>query len=122
MAEDKVRLGIIGLGAEGGMYAKFIDGGMIPNMQIGAICDILPEKKAQADALGVPFFTDYKEMIASGVPCGPDPEKHIRALRRFMEAGYDRICIHQIGPEQEPFMDFYAREVLPRVAEPIAVS
>ncbi len=63
-----------------------------------------------------------EEMIASGVPCGPDPEKHIRALRRFMEAGYDRICIHQIGPEQEPFMDFYAREVLPRVAEPIAVS
>lgn len=94
MAEDKVRLGIIGLGAEGGMYAKFIDGGMIPNMQIGAICDILPEKKAQADALGVPFFTDYKEMIASGeveaivttVPHYLHPEMGIHALENGIHA------------------------------------
>ena len=66
MAEDKVRLGIIGLGAEGGMYAKFLDAEMVPNMRIGAICDILPEKKEQADAYGVPFYADYKEMIDSG--------------------------------------------------------
>lgn len=58
------------------------------------------------------------ETIAAEVPCGPDPEAHIRALRRYVDAGYDHICVHQIGPEQERFMDFYAREVLPRVAEP----
>ena len=33
---DKVRLGIIGLGAEGGMYATFLDGGLVENMTIGA--------------------------------------------------------------------------------------
>ena len=92
MAEGKVRLGIIGLGAEGGMYAKFIDGGMVPNMEIGAICDILPEKKEAADEYGVPFYTDYKEMIASGnvdavvttVPHYLHPEMGIYALDHGM--------------------------------------
>ncbi len=58
MAENKLRLGIIGLGAEGGMYAQFIKSGMVPTVEVGAICDVLPEKKATADALGVPFYDD----------------------------------------------------------------
>lgn len=94
MAEDKVRLGIIGLGAEGGMYAKFIDAGMVENMRIGAICDILPEKKEQADAFGVPFFTDYKAMIDSDevdavvttVPHYLHPEMGIYALDHGIHA------------------------------------
>ena len=94
MAEDKVRLGIIGLGAEGGMYAKFLDGEMVPNMRIGAICDILPEKKEEADAYGVPFYADYKEMIDSGdvdavvttVPHYLHPEMGIYALQQGIHA------------------------------------
>jgi hypothetical protein len=35
---NKVRLGIVGLGAQGSMYARFIKTGMVPNMEIGAIC------------------------------------------------------------------------------------
>lgn len=92
MSDKKVRLGIIGLGAEGGMYANFLDSGMVPNMVIGAICDILPEKKEKADAYGVPFFADYKEMIASGtvdavvttVPHYLHPEMGIYALDHGM--------------------------------------
>ncbi|NLE18302.1 MAG: Gfo/Idh/MocA family oxidoreductase, partial [Propioniciclava sp.] len=94
MAEDKVRLGIIGLGAEGGMYAKFLDAEMVPNMRIGAICDILPEKKEEADAYGVPFYADYKEMIDSGdvdavvttVPHYLHPEMGIYALQQGIHA------------------------------------
>ena len=41
---NKVRLGIIGLGAQGSMYAKFIADGMVPNMVIGAIGDLDPAK------------------------------------------------------------------------------
>jgi len=92
MTENKVRLGIIGLGAEGGMYANFLNSGMVPNMVIGAICDILPEKKAKADEYGVPFYADYKEMIASGdvdavvtpVPHYLHPEMGIYALDHGM--------------------------------------
>ena len=56
------------------------------------------------------------EKIAEMVPCGPDPEKHLNAIRRYIDAGFDHICIHQIGPAQEAFMDFYAREIFPKLA------
>jgi predicted dehydrogenase len=66
MATDQVRLGIIGLGAEGGMYATFLSEGKVPNMTIGAIADIDESKRAAAEKLGVPFYTDYQELINSG--------------------------------------------------------
>lgn len=87
---QKVRLGIIGHGAEGTMYSKFLTEGHVPEMEIGAICDILPEKKEAADSYGVPFFTDYIDMLDSGtidaiVTCVPHylhPEMGIEALKR----------------------------------------
>jgi hypothetical protein len=32
-----------------------------------------------------------------------------------VDAGFDEVYIHQIGPEQEAFFDFYANHVLPRL-------
>lgn len=91
---DIVRLGIIGLGTEGGMYARFISAGRVPGLSIGAVCDILPEKKEAADALDAPFYTDYREMIASGdvdavvttVPHYLHPEVGIHALEHGVHA------------------------------------
>ena len=37
---EQVRLGIVGFGAQGSMYARMITDGMVPNMEIGAICDV----------------------------------------------------------------------------------
>lgn len=53
--------------------------------------------------------------IAQSVVCGPDPERHIARIRQYIEADYDHVYIHQIGPDQEGFFQFYQREVLPRV-------
>jgi coenzyme F420-dependent glucose-6-phosphate dehydrogenase len=58
-----------------------------------------------------------EEEMVEIVACGPDPERHLEMIGRFHEAGFDHVYIHQIGPDQEGFMDFYAREVLPRVSE-----
>jgi G6PDH family F420-dependent oxidoreductase len=58
-----------------------------------------------------------EEAIAEKVVCGPDPERHVAALRQAAEAGFDHVCVHQIGPDQEGFLRFYAREVLPRLGE-----
>lgn len=90
----KIRLGIIGLGAEGDMYANFLQEARVENMEIGAICDILPEKKEQADEYGVPFYSDYKELITSGevdaivttVPHYLHPEMGIFALENNIHA------------------------------------
>ena len=92
----KVRIGIIGLGAQGSMYAKFITDGLVPNMEIGAIADIDPAKAdvAAAQYPDVPFFTDYLEMMDSGsvdavVTCVPHflhPQIGIEALERDIHA------------------------------------
>jgi len=37
----------------------------------------------------------------------------IEAIREYVEAGYDHVYVHQAGPDQDGFFDFYEREVLP---------
>ena len=91
-----VRLGIIGIGAQGGYYAGFLHSGKVKNMVIGAICDIDPAKKEMVAEKypGTPFFSDYIEMMESGlvdavVTCVPHylhPEMGINALKRNLHA------------------------------------
>ncbi|GAA5055426.1 G6PDH family F420-dependent oxidoreductase [Thermocatellispora tengchongensis] len=54
-----------------------------------------------------------EEQATKSVPCGPDPEEHIAAIRKYIDAGFDEVYVCQIGPEQEAFFDFYAKQVLP---------
>jgi G6PDH family F420-dependent oxidoreductase len=53
------------------------------------------------------------EDVAKQVTCGPDAEAHVNALREYVDAGFDHVYVHQIGPEQDGFFDFYERQVLP---------
>ena len=55
------------------------------------------------------------DQIAEEIVCGPDPERHLEKIRAFMKGGFDHVCIHQVGPDQEGFMRFYAREILPKL-------
>jgi coenzyme F420-dependent glucose-6-phosphate dehydrogenase len=55
------------------------------------------------------------EDVVETVACGPDPGAHIENAKKFLDAGYDHIWFHQIGPDQEGFFGFYEREVLPRL-------
>jgi coenzyme F420-dependent glucose-6-phosphate dehydrogenase len=57
------------------------------------------------------------DKIAELIPCGPDPEKHLNGIREYIKAGFDHIFIHQIGSDQEQFMNFYAREIFPQIAK-----
>jgi G6PDH family F420-dependent oxidoreductase len=54
-----------------------------------------------------------EETIAESVICGPDPQKHREAIQEYIDAGYDHVYVHQVGPDQEGFFDFYRREILP---------
>lgn len=53
--------------------------------------------------------------MAATVACGPDPEVHLEQIKKYVDAGYDHICVHQIGPDQDGFFDFYSREILPKL-------
>jgi coenzyme F420-dependent glucose-6-phosphate dehydrogenase len=54
--------------------------------------------------------------IAKGIVCGPDPERHRTAIQEYVDAGYDHVYVHQVGPDQEGFLDFCEREILPAFA------
>ena len=51
--------------------------------------------------------------VAEAVVCGPDPERHRAAIQEYVDAGYERVYVHQIGSDQAGFFDFYEREILP---------
>jgi hypothetical protein len=59
-------------------------------------------------------------MMAEAVPCGPDPERHIKAVTAYADAGFDELYIQQIGPDQDAFFAAYREHVLPRVREAAA--
>ncbi len=54
-----------------------------------------------------------EEDIAASVVCGPDPQRHIDAIAEYIDAGYDHVYVHQVGPDQAGFFDFFESEVLP---------
>jgi len=56
-----------------------------------------------------------EDAVAEQVVCGPDPERHIAQIRKYLDAGYDHVYVHQVGPDQEGFFEFYSRSVLPRL-------
>jgi G6PDH family F420-dependent oxidoreductase len=53
--------------------------------------------------------------MADSVICGSDPDRHIEAIEKYADAGYDHVWIHQIGPEQEGFFRFYKEDVIPKL-------
>jgi predicted dehydrogenase len=88
----KPRLGIVGLGAQGSVYAGLISDGSIPNMELGAICDGNPATRRLVESKypAAAFYDDYLTMLDSGtvdavVICVPSylhPQMGIDALQR----------------------------------------
>ena len=57
-----------------------------------------------------------KEDIAEKLAYGPDVERHLAMVRKYKDAGYTHIWMHQIGPDQEGFFTFYEKEILPTLS------
>jgi G6PDH family F420-dependent oxidoreductase len=55
------------------------------------------------------------EKLTESVVVGPDPEKYLAMIDQFAQAGFDHVYIHQIGPDQDGFIRFAEKEVLPRL-------
>lgn len=56
---------------------------------------------------------DLKPLIAYG----PDVEKHLALIRKYAEAGYDHIVLTAPGPDQATFIDFFEKQLRPRLAD-----
>lgn len=51
--------------------------------------------------------------VAEQVVCGSDVQKYHQAIQEFVDAGFDHIYIHQIGPDQQGFIEFAKQNILP---------
>jgi G6PDH family F420-dependent oxidoreductase len=52
--------------------------------------------------------------ISEKMPCGPDLEEHVAAIRQFELAGFTHVALIQVGGDtQEQFMAWAATELLP---------
>ncbi len=104
--EKKIRYGVIGLGNQGATYVlDFFDQGKIENAYVSAVCDIVPAKlenvKNKTTNKDMAYFTDYKEMLDSGlcdavlveVPHYQHAEMVIECLNR----GINVICEKPAG-------------------------
>jgi G6PDH family F420-dependent oxidoreductase len=57
-----------------------------------------------------------EEDVARQVPCGDDVKAHVRAVERFVEAGFTHVAVVQIGGDtQAAFIEWAERELLPEL-------
>lgn len=53
--------------------------------------------------------------LDDAVRISADPARHVEWLRGDLEMGFERLYLHEVGPEQERFVEVFGREVLPRL-------
>lgn len=53
------------------------------------------------------------EDLAETIPAGPDPDKHLEAIRKALDAGFDHIVLTGIGPDQPGFIRFFEESLRP---------
>ena len=81
-----------------------------PNVALtGELGNQLPHPKHYEQA--AELLTE--DQVAEVITCGPDPERHVDAIQRCLDAGYDHVHVYQVGPDQEGFFRFYEQSILP---------
>ncbi len=56
------------------------------------------------------------DTLTESIPCGPDIDLHLEAIREYEKAGFDELYIQQIGSNQDDFFAAYREHVLPQFA------
>lgn len=53
---------------------------------------------------------DLKDMAL-----GPDPQEYLEKVQAAIDAGFDHVYLHQIGPDQDGFFNFFEKELAPKL-------
>ena len=51
------------------------------------------------------------------VACGPDPAPFVEMMHKYVDAGFDHLSFHQVGPDQDGFLRFFEHELLPAFSD-----
>lgn len=136
-AAGRIGDGFIGLSPKSEQIQQFQDAGGNDKPCYGQVTVCWAESEAEAKAIvstvwpnsgltgqlsqdlrTVAHFEQAVKMLSQeqrteNIICGPDAQKHKDGIYEFIDAGYDHVYIHQIGPDQEGFFGFYQEEILP---------
>ncbi|MDX6381752.1 MAG: hypothetical protein QOI57_2776 [Rubrobacteraceae bacterium] len=52
-----------------------------------------------------------EEDVAQMIPCGPETEGIVQGVKQFVDAGFDRVALVQVGDRQKEFCEFYRSEL-----------
>jgi hypothetical protein len=59
-----------------------------------------------------------EEDVAKQIPCGPDVEASVAAVKKFVDAGFTHVALVQIGGQyQEQFFGWAEKELLPALRQ-----
>jgi coenzyme F420-dependent glucose-6-phosphate dehydrogenase len=58
-----------------------------------------------------------EDEVAKSIVCGPDVDRHLEQIKTYVDAEYDHIAVHQVGPDQQGGVRFYRERVMPRLSE-----
>jgi G6PDH family F420-dependent oxidoreductase len=80
----------------------------------------IPGWKVMAELPNVVNFdaaaaTVRDEDLAETVGIGSEADAHVEAIMTFVEAGYDEICVVQVGDDKEGFLRFWTDEIRPHL-------
>lgn len=87
MTHRKVKTAVIGIGHLGKEHARIYS--QLEHSELIGLCDSDPSKKAKADELGVPFYSDFKQLIgkADAVSVATPTSGHYSVAREFLMNG-----------------------------------
>jgi G6PDH family F420-dependent oxidoreductase len=57
------------------------------------------------------------EDFAGRMPVSSDPDVHRAHIQQYLDLGFDRIYLHNVGRNQREFLDVFGREVLPKLVK-----
>jgi G6PDH family F420-dependent oxidoreductase len=55
------------------------------------------------------------DQVSEKVVCGPGAAPILEKIGAFVDAGFDHVFLHQVGPRQEEFLSFAKDELLPAI-------
>lgn len=87
MSQKKIKIAVIGIGHLGKEHARIYSS--LPQAELVGLCDTDKSRKEKADALGVPFFSDYHPLIpqVDAVSIATPTFSHHAIAKDFLERG-----------------------------------
>ena len=49
------------------------------------------------------------------MPVSADPDVHRAHIQQYLDVGFDRIYLHNVGRNQREFLEVFGRDVLPKL-------